>query len=69
MNTGFNRKRVAYTYEFTLGHAYATLEDVILGKATYVGEMSPLEKVKTVRTTKWKKWWDKNTKSWIFTLR
>jgi hypothetical protein len=69
MNTKFNRKRVAYSYEYTLGHPFATLEDVVLGKATYVGEISPLEKVKVVRTTKWKKWWDQSTKSWIMTLR
>jgi len=61
------KKRFDFEYKYTYGHPYATPDDVRQGIATYVGEISPLEKIPIPRQTKWIRW--KENGKWVFALR
>ena len=67
MNYKNKRKRQAYEYVYLFGHSVATAQDVAEGIATFVGEISPIAKVKKQRDTKWIRW--KENGVWHFSLR
>jgi len=61
------RKREAFEYVYLLGHSRATELDVQEGRATYVGEISEVARLKKQRDTKWIRW--KEDGVWKFALR
>jgi hypothetical protein len=52
----FKKRKQAYEYVYVFGHPIAVEQDVIDGVAKYVGEISPIERIKKQRTTKWIRW-------------